>query len=124
MFLRNVAGRSAFPKYAPPLPHGHTPEQSRGAREALDPALGLLLRFALTAMPPDLHIEVLHKAITVTMPGTSYTVTYYKPKDSRLLLAKHQSSTDDQRANVTLSEFLGSAWWAASERARELGWIV
>ena len=74
-------------------------------------------------MPTDLHIEVLHKEITVTMPGTSYTVTYYKPRDSRLLLAKHQSTTDDQRAKVTLSEFLGSAWWAASERARELGWI-
>ena len=101
-----------------PLPHGHTPKKSRGAREALDPALGLLSRFALTAMPTDLHIEVLHKEITVTMPGTSYTVTH-----SRLLLAKHQSATDDQRAKVTLSEFLGSAWWAASERARELGWI-
>lgn len=78
----------------------------------------------LMAMPPDLHIEVLHKEITVTMPGTSYTVTYYKPKGSRLLLAKQQSNTDDQRATVTLSEFLGSAWWAATERARELGWIV
>jgi len=25
---------------------------------------------------PDLHIEILHKEITVSMPGTSYTVTY------------------------------------------------
>jgi hypothetical protein len=75
-------------------------------------------------MTPDLHIEVLHKEITVTMPGTSYTVTYYKPKDSRILLAKRTSSTDDQRATVTLSEFLGGAWWAANDKARELGWIV
>ena len=75
-------------------------------------------------MRPDLHIELLHNAITVTMPGTNYTVTYHKPKDSPLLLAKNQSSSDDRRTSVTLSEFLGSAWWAASKRARELGWIV
>ena len=113
-----------FLRARPPYPTATPPKVAGRAREALDPALGLLLRFALTAMAPDLHIEVLHKEITVTMPGTSYTVTYYKPKGSRLLLAKHQSSTDDQRAKVTLSEFLGRAWWAASERARELGWIV
>jgi hypothetical protein len=75
-------------------------------------------------MAPELRIEVLHNEIIVTMPGTSYTVTYYKPKESRILLAKHQSNKEDQRATATLSEFLGSAWWAASERARELGWIV
>ena len=74
-------------------------------------------------MTPDLQIEVLHNEITVTMPGTTYTVTYYKPKDSRILLAKRSSSTEDARATVTLSEFLGSAWWAANDRARELGWI-
>jgi hypothetical protein len=75
-------------------------------------------------MAPELRIDVLHNEITVTMPGTSYTVTYYKPKESRILLAKHQSNTEDQRITATLSDFLGSAWWAASERARELGWIV
>ena len=74
-------------------------------------------------MTPDLQIEVLHSEITVTMPGTTYMVTYYKPKDSRILLAKRSSSTEDARATVTLSEFLGSAWWAANDRARELGWI-
>jgi hypothetical protein len=71
-----------------------------------------------------LQVEVLHNEITVTLPGTSYTVTYYRPKYSRILLAKRQSSKDDQRTNVTLSEFLGSAWWAANDKARELGWIV
>jgi len=29
---------------------------------------------------PDLHIEILHNEITVTMPGTTYKVTYYKPR--------------------------------------------
>ena len=73
---------------------------------------------------PGLQIEVMHKEITVTLPGTSYTATYYKPKDFLILLTKHQCRTDDQRASVTLSQFLGGAWWVASERARELGWIV
>ena len=75
-------------------------------------------------MTSDLQVEVLHNEITVTLPGTSYTVTYYKPKDSRILLAKRPSSKDDQRTTVTLSEFLGGAWWAANDKARELGWIV
>jgi hypothetical protein len=35
----------------------------------------------------QLQVEVLHNEITVTLPGTSYTVTYYKPKNSRILLA-------------------------------------
>ena len=72
----------------------------------------------------SLHIEVVDGEIVVTAPFTSYTVTYYKPKDSRLLLAKRPSNKDDQRTNVTLSEFLGGAWWAANDKARELGWIV
>ena len=75
-------------------------------------------------MTPDLHIELLHNEITVTMPGTSYTVTYYKPKNSRILLAKRPSSKDDQRTTFTLSEFLGSGRWAANDKARELGWIA
>jgi hypothetical protein len=74
-------------------------------------------------MMSDLQIEVLHKDITVTLPGTSYTVTYHKPANSRILLAKCQSINEDQRSTVTLSEFLGSAWWAANDKARELGWI-
>ena len=75
-------------------------------------------------MTPDLHIEILHHEISVTMPGTSYAVTYYKPKNSRILLAKRQSSVNDQQASVTLSDFLGSAWWAANDKALALGWIV
>ncbi|MGC1347302.1 MAG: hypothetical protein WA863_14680 [Methyloceanibacter sp.] len=74
----------------------------------------------MTSMTPDLHIEVLHNEITVTMPRTSYSVTYYKPKHSRILLAKRSSSVDDQRTTLTLSEFLGGAWWATNDKAREL----
>jgi hypothetical protein len=75
-------------------------------------------------MISDLQVEVLHREITVTLPGTSYTVTYHKPANSRILLAKCQSINEDQRTTVTPSEFLGSAWWAANDKARELGWNV
>ena len=75
-------------------------------------------------MIPDLKVDVLHREITVTSPGTSYAATYHKPANPRILLAKHQSINEDQRTSVTLSEFLGSAWWAANDKARQLGWIA
>ena len=37
---------------------------------------------------------------------------------------KDLSSEGDPRAPPTLAEFLGHAWEAAKEKARELGWIV
>ena len=36
--------------------------------------------------------------------------TYYKPRDSRILIAKRMSKEDDRRT----TEFLGSASWAAN----------
>jgi len=71
-----------------------------------------------------LQIQIMHREITVTLPGTSYTITYYKPANSRILLAKCQAINEDQRTTVTPSEFLDSAWWAANDKARELGWNV
>ena len=38
------------------------------------------IKLGAFAVTPDLHIEILHKEITVSMPGTSYTVTYYRLK--------------------------------------------
>ena len=70
------------------------------------------------------ELEVWDGHITVTLSGTSYTVTYYKPKRSPQLLAKRIASDDDPRAPMTGSEFLASAWRLANEKARELGWIV
>jgi hypothetical protein len=72
----------------------------------------------------ELELEVRDRDITITLPGTSYTVTYYKPKNSPQLLAKRIASEDDPRVAMTLSEFLAAAWRAANNKARELGWIV
>jgi hypothetical protein len=43
----------------------------------------------------DLELEVQDGNITISLPGSSYTVTYYKPKNSPQLLAKRIASSDD-----------------------------
>jgi hypothetical protein len=71
-----------------------------------------------------LEIEVQDGDIIVTLPNTSYTVTYYKPRNSPQLLAKHIATRDDPLVVMTLSEFLAAAWRLANNKARALGWIV
>jgi hypothetical protein len=83
----------------------------------------LVVERLLEAMT-DLELEVWDRDIIVTLPGSSYAVTYYKPKNSPQLLAKHIVSNDDQRAPMTGSEFLAKAWRLANHKARELRWIV
>ena len=83
----------------------------------------LVVERLLEAMT-DLELEVWDRDIIVTLPGSSYAVTYYKPKNSPQLLAKHIASNDDPRAPMTASEFLATAWRLANHKARELGWIV
>jgi hypothetical protein len=70
----------------------------------------------------ELYVEGVD--IIVTMPGTKYTVTYYKPDKSPQLYARLITAKDDPRAPVNLSQFIGAAWRAANAKARELGWIV
>jgi hypothetical protein len=69
-------------------------------------------------------VEVRDDEIIVTMPGTSYAVTYYKAANSSQLRARRIAESDDNRTSMSLSAFLTLAWKLANERARELGWIV
>jgi hypothetical protein len=48
---------------------------------------------------------------------------YRKPAGSPGLVASARVQ-DDRNAAITRAEFLAHAWRAASEKARELGWIV
>jgi hypothetical protein len=43
------------------------------------------------------------------MPGTAYSVAYYKPAKSPSLLAKRIADKDDPRADLSLSDFLAAA---------------
>jgi hypothetical protein len=77
-------------------------------------------------MEPDLthiEVEVWDDKIIISLPGTSYTVTYYKPPNSPQLLAKNFPSDDDVRTELTQAEFLAAAWRLANDKARELRWI-
>lgn len=71
-----------------------------------------------------LDCQVRDDEIVVTLPGTTYTVTYYKPESSPYLLARLISDKDDKRVALTLSDFLARAWQAANDKARDLEWIV
>jgi hypothetical protein len=70
----------------------------------------------------DLRVEVVDDEIIVTLPGSHYSVTYYKPAKSPQLVAKRISDRDDPRVAMRLSEFLALAWRLANDKARELGW--
>ena len=72
----------------------------------------------------ELDLEVQDGNITISLPGSSYSVTYYKPKQSPQLLAKSIVGDDDPRAAMSHSEFLAAAWRLANNKARALGWIV
>jgi len=93
-------------------------------------ALGAVFQISLhyahkmAGFDPELSVEVYGNHITVTLPGTSYSVTYFKPMGQPWLAAKDIVHTDDLRIAMTSAEFLAKAWKVANDKARELGWIV
>lgn len=73
----------------------------------------------------SLSLAVQGDDIVVTLPGTSYVVTYYRAAAfPQQLLTKSHSGREDQDAPMTQTEFHARAWKAANAKARELGWIV
>jgi hypothetical protein len=73
----------------------------------------------------DLNVEVQGDDIVVTLPGTSYVVTYYRAAAfPQQLLTKSHSGREEQRTPMTQAEFYARAWRAANDKACELGWIV
>jgi hypothetical protein len=78
----------------------------------------------MTKFEPKLDVEVWGNDIMITLPGTSYWVTYFKRRGSAGLLAKDIVNKDDSRSPITSADFLAQAWKLANDKARELGWIV
>jgi hypothetical protein len=73
----------------------------------------------------DVHVEVHGDDIIVTLPGTSYVVTYYRAAAfPQQLITKSHSGHEEQQASMTQAEFYARAWRAANDKASELGWIV
>lgn len=87
-------------------------------------ALALVFTDMSQTVSAEVDVAVVDDEIVVTLPQSHYSVTYYKPENSRQLLAKRIADRDDPRVAMTLSEFLAAAWRAANDKARELGWIV
>ena len=72
-----------------------------------------------------LSIEVQGDDIVVSLPDTSYVVTYYRAAAfPQQLLTKSHSGREDHGAPMTQAEFHARAWKLANYKARELGWIV
>jgi hypothetical protein len=73
------------------------------------------------ASKPEVAVQVSGELIIVSLPGTSFQVTYEPHNGS--LLATDFRGTDVQR-RVTMPVFLSRAWKAANEKAKELRWIA
>jgi hypothetical protein len=69
-----------------------------------------------------LHIEVEDDSIIVTLPGTTFHVIYRKTNETPGLVQFALQA--DKSAGISQADFLASAWRVASDKARELGWIV
>ena len=72
----------------------------------------------------DLRLLVILEAdtIVVTLPGSSFSVSYRKVRDTPWLAASEIS--DDPDSPISKYKFRAQAWIAANDKARELGWIV
>jgi hypothetical protein len=70
----------------------------------------------------QLQVEVRGGSVVVTLPDTSYSVTYCMSLKGRHLHARSLPTQHDRDAGMT-TEFLTEAWQLARLRARELEWI-
>jgi hypothetical protein len=74
-------------------------------------------------MSEELSVEYRDGEIVVTQPGTSFSATYGKERDSPsvLLLA---ATLDQKASREAIFKFRADAFVAAVQKARKLGWIV
>jgi hypothetical protein len=69
-----------------------------------------------------LKAELEDDKIVVTLPGTRFKVVYEKCFEAPGLALN--AAHNDHNAPITVSEFRAMAWKAATDKARELRWIV
>ena len=81
-----------------------------------------------SALPPGMRKwlgeQKFAHSIIVTLLGTIYSVTYFKPRGSPGLLAMDIANENDPRVSMACADFLASAWRTANDKAREIGWIA
>ncbi len=70
-------------------------------------------------------VRVAGDVLVVTMPGTTFSITYEKTEENRLIaISFHARRGMDETRKVSFPKFLSLAWTAAKAKARELGWII
>ena len=73
---------------------------------------------------PKVAVEVAGDVLVVTMPGTTFSITYEKTDENQLVASCFQArKLPHETRKVAFPKFLSLAWIAANEKARELGWI-
>ena len=77
----------------------------------------------LGARKQKVVVRVAGNKIIVTLPGTNFHVTCERSSDRPCLVARSFGGRGDEGDKVKLPLFLASAWTAANDKARTLGWI-
>jgi hypothetical protein len=57
---------------------------------------------------PKLRVQVVDDKLIVTLPGSHYSVTYYKPGSASHLMAKNIAERDDLRIQLPVADFLAA----------------
>ena len=100
----------------------------RAGRVLLGARSAALFVYTGAVMGDPLHsaldVEMSDGEILVTLPGTTYTVTYFRPPSGRQLVSLRFPMKNDPRVQMNVSEFLIRTWKLAHNKAREPGWIV
>jgi hypothetical protein len=73
---------------------------------------------------PKVSVLVFGPDIIVTMPGTSFRVTYTKTEDELIATEFVTKKLENEKRHISFPDFLALAWAAANEKAREIGWNI
>ena len=73
---------------------------------------------------PKVAVEVVGDVLVVTLPGTTFSVTYEKTDENQLVASSFKArKLPHETRKVAFAKLLSLAWTAANEKARELGRI-
>ena len=75
----------------------------------------------MTPSLADIFLAVVDDEILVSLPGTIYSVIYYKPANSPQLLAKNLPHKDDGRTALKQAEFLANSVAAGERQGSRIG---
>jgi hypothetical protein len=73
-------------------------------------------------MQRNVNVDIEGDLLVVSLPGTSYRAIYFTSPDHKLIQARN--SGVDKCAFMTDKQFEALAREAATNKARELGWIA